>query len=119
MKLDIKIPNNRIRKQGTELNRELSREELKMAKRQLRKSSTSLAIREMQIKTTLRYHFTPVKMAKIKNNNDSLSWRGFEVRETLLHFMCENKLYSPFGSQYGCFYEKLELIYLKNQQYYI
>jgi hypothetical protein len=45
-----------------------------MAKKHLNKYSTSLVIREMQIKTTLRFHLTPVRMAKIKNLGDSRSW---------------------------------------------
>jgi hypothetical protein len=42
-----------------------------MAEKHLKKCSTSLIIREMQIKTTLRFHFTPVRMAKIKTSGDS------------------------------------------------
>ena len=59
-----------------DLNRELSTDESKMAERHLRKCSTSLAIREMQIKTTLRFHLAPVRMTKIKNTDDNLCWRG-------------------------------------------
>ena len=65
-KLDTKTLINPIKKWGTELNREFSTEEVRMAKRYLRSCSTSLAIREMQIETTLRYHLTPVRLAKLK-----------------------------------------------------
>ena len=67
-KLDSREPNNAIKKWGTELNREFSSEETQMAEKHLKKCSISLAIREMQNKTTLRFHLTPVKMAKIKNS---------------------------------------------------
>ena len=93
-KLDFKMLINPIKKWGTELNREFSTEEVQMAKRHLRSCSTSLAIREMQIKTTLRYHLTPVRMAKIKNTNDSLCWRC-AVRGTLIHCWWECKLVQP------------------------
>ncbi|MGE9641074.1 hypothetical protein ACQP3J_28945, partial [Escherichia coli] len=60
-KLATKTPNNAIKRWSAELNREFSTEESKMAERHLRKCSTSLAIREMQLKTTLRYHLTTVR----------------------------------------------------------
>ena len=70
---------------GSDLNREFSAEELQMAKRHLRNCSTSPAIREMQIKMTLRYHLTLVRMAKIKNTSDSLCWKGCGVMGKLIH----------------------------------
>ena len=55
-----------IKKWGIELNKELSPEEYRMAEKHLNKCSASLIIREMQIKTTMRFHLTPVRKAKIK-----------------------------------------------------
>jgi hypothetical protein len=59
---------------GSELNKEFSTEEYQMAEKHLKKCSTSLIIMEMQIKTTLRFHLTPVRMAKIKNSGDRMCW---------------------------------------------
>jgi len=57
-----------------------------MTEKHLKKCSKSLLIREMQIKTTLRFHLTPVRMAKIKNSGDSRCWQGCGERGTLLHY---------------------------------
>jgi hypothetical protein len=74
MKLNSKNSNNPIKKWGTELNKEFSTEEYRTAEKHLKNYSTSLIIREMQIKTTLRFHLTLVRMAKIKNSGDSRWW---------------------------------------------
>jgi hypothetical protein len=52
-----------------------------MSEKHLKKCSTFLVIREMQIKTTLRFHLTPVRMAKIKNSGDSRCWEDVEKEE--------------------------------------
>jgi hypothetical protein len=67
---------------GTELNKEFSTEEYQRAKKDMKKCSTSLITRGMQIKTTLRFHLMPVRMAKIKNSGDSRCWQGCGERNT-------------------------------------
>jgi hypothetical protein len=56
-----------------------------MAEKNLKKCSTSLVIREMEVKTTLRLHLTPVTMAKMKYSGDSRCWQGHGERGILLH----------------------------------
>ena len=73
-KVESRKLNNPIKKWGSELNMEFSPKEYQMSEKHLKKCSTSLIIREMQIKTTLRFHLTPVIMAKIKNSCDSRCW---------------------------------------------
>jgi hypothetical protein len=68
--------NEPIKKWATELNRNFLKEELHMAKKHMKKCSPSLAIMEIQIKTTLRFQLTPVRIATIKNTNNNKCWQG-------------------------------------------
>jgi hypothetical protein len=71
---ELKTPENHINKWGTDLNKEFLAEETQMAEKHLKKCSTSLVIRKMQIKTALGFHLTPIRRAKIKNSGDSRCW---------------------------------------------
>jgi hypothetical protein len=66
--------NKPIKKLATELNRTFSKEEIQMAKKHMKKCSPSLATKDMQIKTTLRFHLTPVRIAIIKNTTNNMGW---------------------------------------------
>jgi hypothetical protein len=79
-----------------------------MAEKHIKKCSNSLVIRKMQIKTTLRFHLTPVRMAKIKTSGDNTCWRGCGERETLFHCRWDCKLVQPLWKSIWRFLRKLE-----------
>ena len=113
LKIQCKVKQDTFYNQGLKIS---SEEAIERVQRHMKGCSASLAIGEMQIKTTMRYHFTPVRMAIINKPTNNKCWCGCREKGALVHCWWEFRLVQPLWKTVWYFLRKLKMELLLTQQ---
>ena len=109
--VQYKKPNKSTKKWAEDLNRHFSSEDRQMAKKHMKRCLTSLIIREIQMKTMMKYYLTLVRITIIKKSSNNKYWRGCGGKGTLLHCGWECKLAQPLWKTVWRFLKKIVVVW--------